>query len=158
MRTAADAGILAGCCALLWLLVAPLAARVRWFTRIPLYAIAAAASTAAAGALGKWREHVRLSPAGVGATFGGMCVFWALVGYQGRGQRRGRTADVAVAATASFGETMTSPVPSAADAPGSGDPTAGPTMTRRERRLAHRRRVAVPRRKKGDASDARAHV
>lgn len=156
MRTAADAGILAGCCALLWLIAAPLAVRLRWFARVPLYAVAAAGSTAAAAALGHWREHVQLTAAGVGGTFAGMCAFWLLVALQGRRHGAGRT--VEASAMEPIEET-----PGGPDGPaGAGTPTpntpadgaaldsagADATLTRRQRRLAQRRRMPVPRRRK----------
>ncbi len=139
MNTLADAGILAGCCAAVWLLVAPLARRRGWFGRVALYAVGAALTTAAALAIGRWREHVRLTPAAAGVVGGGMCAFWILVALQ-----RTRPADPGAAATSSSTERGVQPATTAAEADGA---RGGAGLTRRERRLANRRRFPGPHRR-----------
>ena len=56
MTTVADAGILAGCCGVLWLLLALMVRRAGWFGRAVAFTVAAAATTGAAVALGTWRD------------------------------------------------------------------------------------------------------
>src|SRR3982074_3355476 len=76
MPTATDAGILAGCCAVVWLAIAPVAARTGWGGRVLLLLRRAGASTTGA------RPHGR----GAAIPFGGMCVFWTLTALQRRGR------------------------------------------------------------------------
>ncbi|HEY7134964.1 MAG TPA: hypothetical protein VIB48_07855 [Acidimicrobiia bacterium] len=141
MRTLADAALVAAFCGLLWLVVRPLtrAAAGHALVQVALYGAAAAVTTAAAVAVGAWREDLRPTVTSVGATFGGMCAFWALARAQaGSGPPRGE----AHRATATEPSTPATEITTATGwtekrAGSSGDATL-PTMTRRERREARR--------------------
>jgi hypothetical protein len=139
MSTATDAGILAGCCAVVWLAIAPVAARTGWWVRFLLSLGGAGATTVAAVAIGRWRQHVRPTAAGVAITFGGMCVFWTLTALQRRG--RAGAPEVTDPGPAVAGP---QPVPS----------STASSLTRRERRMAGRRRFPVPYRRRGARVDA----
>jgi hypothetical protein len=129
MTTVADAGILAGCCGVLWLLLALMLRRAGWFGRAVAFTVAAAATTGAAVALGTWREHRRTTVTSAAATFGGMCVFWLLAALQTRRAAVLTLDDPPVELPSE--QVPAGPVPASE----SGEDA----LSRRERRLAHRR-------------------
>jgi hypothetical protein len=143
MRIVADAATVAGSCAVAWLLITPLLARVPWFVRFVLYALAAGATAAAATAVGRWRQHVRPTITSVGVTFAGMCLFWILVALQRRSRARS-TPELVV----SLVDEQVAPSTDGVAC------VATDTLTRRERRLAQRRRFPVPHRRHRERVDA----
>jgi hypothetical protein len=143
MRTVTDAAMVAGSCAVVWVLITPLLARGPWFVRFVLYAAAAGATTAAATAVGRWHQHLRPTITSVGVTFGGMCVFWLLVALQRRGRAR-CTPELVISLVDEEVVPSTDGVTRV--------PTD--TLTRRERRLAQRRRFPVPHRRHRERVDA----